>query len=157
MEFEAVMYTVALALLAILWVVNKVFSKKLKEYEDYVKYIMDILVVKADEMYVFNESKHSWVAEKIWSILPKFIKAFITPTKIDKWIHDRVHALREKQALSMEMTTKAITKTNPAIDNEHLKSLAEEIRKETKITIEPNINLEKFKKSTIGIRFEKIF
>ena len=152
-----ILYAVVIGLLVVLELVYLLFNKKLKAYEGYIKYAIDFLVEKADEMYQYNADKHSYVAEKIYAILPKFLKVLIKEEMIDEWIHLAVIKLRSKQALSLEMTYRAISKIDSNITNEDLKKIADDVRKETKISVEPTINLENFKKSTIGIKFSKIF
>ena len=153
------LYSLTIVILIILAIVEKVFEKKIGVYKQYIKYVIDKLVEKADEMYdkLEKQNKHSFVAEKIYKIIPKFIQPFFSESKIDRYIHDAVDKLREKEKLAQEMVVKTAIKVNSEIENEELANVVSEVKKESKITIEPVIDLEKFKKSKIGIKFEKVF
>jgi len=158
---EDLVLTVCLSVLFILWFIKTIFSKKIEKYEKYLQYAIVKLIEKADETFdeMDKSGKHSFVAKKVYKLIPSWAKAFISEAKIDNWIHQYVHQLRQKQKEVEELTTRAVT-TDEAIlniDNEKLKSIINEARKSTKITVEPVIDLEKFKKSKIGIKFEKMF
>lgn len=158
---EDLLLGLCLSGIAVIWILEKFFAKKIAKYEVYLKYVMVKMIEKADETFdsMDKSGKHSYVAKKIAEVMPTWLKGFISEEKIDLWIHEYVHNLRQKQKEVVELTTRAVT-TDEAIlnmDNERLKSIINEAKKSTKITVEPMIDLEKFKKSKIGIKFEKLF
>ena len=119
------------------------------------------MIERADDTFdsMDKSGKHSYVAKKVAKVMPTWLKGFISEEKIDSWIHEYVHQLRQKQKEVVELTTRAVATDEVILnmDNERLKSIINEARKITKITVEPMIDLEKFKKSKIGIKFESLF
>jgi len=150
-----------LGLAFILWVIKIIFSKKIEKYEKYIQYIITKLIEKADDEFdeMDKSGKHSYVAKEVYKLAPTWIKAFISEEKIDNWIHQYVHQLRQKQKEVVDLTTKVVigNDENSNVNNDKLKSLINESKKSTKISVEPLINIEDFKKSKIGIKFESLF
>ena len=150
-----------LGLAFILWVIKIIFSKKIEKYEKYIQYIIIKLIEKADDTFdeMDKEGKHSFVAKEVYKLAPTWIKVFISEEKIDNWIHQYVHQLRQKQKEVVDLATKVIigNDENSNVDSDKLKSLINESKKSTKISVEPLINIEDFKKSKIGIKFESLF
>lgn len=150
-----------LGLAFILWVIKIIFSKKIEKYEKYIQYIITKLIEKADDEFdeMDKSGKHSYVAKEVYKLAPTWIKVFISEEKIDNWIHQYVHQLRQKQKEVVDLTTKVVIGNNESsnVDNDKLKSLINESKKSTKISVEPLINIEDFKKSKIGIKFESLF
>lgn len=157
---EDLVLSVCLSGLFILWLIKVIFSKKIEKYEKYLQYATIKMIERADETFdeMDKSGKHSFVAKKVYKLIPSCAKAFISEVKIDNWIHQYVHQLRQKQKEVAELTTRVIVGSEEMIvtDSYKLKNLINEARKSTKITVEPMIDLEKFKKSKIGIKFEKI-
>jgi hypothetical protein len=158
---EDLILVVCLSGVVVIWILEKFLAKKIAKYEVYLKYVTVKMIEKADETFdsMDKSGKHSYVAKKIAKVMPTWLKGFISEEKIDSWIHEYVHSLRQKQKEVVELTTRAVT-TDEAIlnmDNERLISIINEAKKSAKITVEPMIDLEKFKKSKIGIKFEKMF
>lgn len=150
-----------LGLAFILWVIKIIFSKKIEKYEKYIQYIITKLIEKADDEFdeMDKSGKHSYVAKEVYKLAPTWIKVFISEEKIDNWIHQYVHQLRQKQKEVVDLTTKVVVGNNESsnVDSDKLKSLINESKKSTKISVEPLINIEDFKKSKIGIKFESLF
>lgn len=150
-----------LGLAFILWVIKIIFSKKIEKYEKYIQYIITKLIEKADDEFdeMDKSGKHSYVAKEVYKLAPTWIKVFISEEKIDNWIHQYVHQLRQKQKEVVDLTTKVVIGNNESsnVDSDKLKSLINESKKSTKISVEPLINIEDFKKSKIGIKFESLF
>ena len=150
-----------LGLAFILWVIKIIFSKKIEKYEKYIQYIITKLIEKADDEFdeMDKSGKHSYVAKEVYKLAPTWIKVFISEEKIDNWIHQYVHQLRQKQKEVVDLTTKVVIGNNESsnVDSDKLKSLINESKKYTKISVEPLINIEDFKKSKIGIKFESLF
>lgn len=150
-----------LGLAFILWVIKIIFSKKIEKYEKYIQYIITKLIEKADDEFdeMDKQGKHSYVAKEVYKLAPTWIKVFISEEKIDNWIHQYVHQLRQKQKEVVDLTTKVVIGNNESsnVDSDKLKSLINESKKSTKISVEPLINIEDFKKSKIGIKFESLF
>ena len=158
---EDLLLGLCLSGVAIIWILEKFLANKIVKYEVYLKYVMAKMIEKADDTFdsMDKSGKHSYVAKKVAKVMPTWLKGFISEEKIDSWIHEYVHNLRQKQKEVVELTTRAVTADEVIVknmDNERLKSIINEARKSTKITVEPMIDLEKFKKSKIGIKFEKI-
>ena len=57
------------------------------------------MIERADETFdeMDKSGKHSFVAKKVYKLIPSWAKAFISEVKIDNWIHQYVHQLRQKQ------------------------------------------------------------
>ena len=150
-----------LGLAFILWVIKIIFSKKIEKYEKYIQYIITKLIEKADDEFdeMDKQGKHSYVAKEVYKLAPAWIKVFISEEKIDNWIHQYVHKLRQKQKEVVDLTTKVVigNDENSNVNSDKLKSLINESKKSTKISVEPLINIEDFKKSKIGIKFESLF
>ena len=150
-----------LGLAFILWIIKIIFSKKIEKYENYIQYIITKLIEKADDEFdeMDKQGKHSYVAKEVYKLAPTWIKVFISEEKIDNWIHQYVHKLRQKQKEVVDLTTKVVIGNdgNSNINSDKLKSLINESKKSTKISVEPLINIEDFKKSKIGIKFESLF
>ena len=150
-----------LGLAFILWVIKIIFSKKIEKYEKYIQYIITKLIEKADDEFdeMDKSGKHSYVAKEVYKLAPTWIKVFISEEKIDNWIHQYVHQLRQKQKEVVDLTTKVVIGNNESsnVNSDKLKSLINESKKSTKISVEPLINIEDFKKSKIGIKFESLF
>ena len=150
-----------LGLAFILWVIKIIFSKKIEKYEKYIQYIITKLIEKADDEFdeMDKQGKHSYVAKEVYKLAPTWIKVFISEEKIDNWIHQYVHQLRQKQKEVVDLTTKVVigNDENSNVNSDKLKSLINESKKSTKISVEPLINIEDFKKSKIGIKFESLF
>lgn len=150
-----------LGLAFILWVIKIIFSKKIEKYEKYIQYIITKLIEKADDEFdeMDKSGKHSYVAKEVYKLAPTWIKVFISEEKIDNWIHQYVHQLRQKQKEVVDLTTKVVigNDENSNVNSDKLKSLINESKKSTKISVEPLINIEDFKKSKIGIKFESLF
>ena len=72
-----------------------------------------------------KSGKHSYVAKEVYKLAPTWIKVFISEEKIDNWIHQYVHQLRQKQKEVAELTTKVVIGNNESsnVDNDKLKSL----------------------------------
>ena len=150
-----------LGLAFILWIIKIIFSKKIEKYENYIQYIITKLIEKADDTFdeMDKEGKHSYVAKEVYKLAPTWIKVFISEEKIDNWIHQYVHQLRQKQKEVVDLTTKVVIGSDESsnVNSDKLKSLINESKKSTKISVEPLINIEDFKKSKIGIKFESLF
>lgn len=158
---EDLVLTVCLSVLFILWFIKTIFSKKIEKYEKYLQYAIVKLIEKADETFdeMDKSGKHSFVAINVYKLIPSWAKTFISEAKIDNWIHQYVHQLRQKQKEVVDLTTKVVTGNDESsnVDSDKLKSLINESKKSTKISVEPLINIEDFKKSKIGIKFESLF
>ena len=158
---EDLVLTVCLSVLFILWFIKTIFSKKIEKYEKYLQYAIVKLIEKADETFdeMDKSGKHSFVAKKVYKLIPSWAKAFISEAKIDNWIHQYVHQLRQKQKEVAEIATKTIINNEEVIiaDSYKVKNLINESKKATKISVEPLIDIDDFKKSKIGIKFEKMF
>ena len=158
---EDLILSVCLGGLFILWFIKTIFSKKIEKYEKYLQYAIVKLIEKADETFdeMDKSGKHSFVAKKVYKLIPSWAKAFISEVKIDNWIHQYVHQLRQKQKEVAELTTRVVIGSEEMIisDSYKLKNLINESKKVTKISVEPLIDIDDFKKSKIGIKFEKMF
>ena len=151
--------TIVLAILFVLSILFYFFKSKLGKYEVYVKYVIEELAKKADDEFEKNKNsdKHSWVAEKIYSLIPIWAKVFITKSKIDEWIEDIVHLIRQKQRENTAIASQVSTMLNSNITNDKLAQIADDVNKRNKVTLSTNINIADFKKSTIGINYNKTF
>ena len=104
-----------------------------------------------------NEDKHTAVSEAVYKALPKYVKVFISQDTVDSKIKKAVDNLRDKEKLVEIATTKVLDIIPQQVENNQLKDIVAQVKKDVSITPIVNYNFEDYKKSSFGIKIKKLF
>ena len=150
---------IVVGVLALSYVVKKFFSTKLGKYSNFINIAISDLVALYDKQYdkAQNEDKHTAVSEAVYKALPKYVKIFISQDKIDSKIKKAVDNLRDKEQLVEIATTKVLDIIPKPVENNQLKDIVTQVKKDVSITPIVNYNFEDYKKSSFGIKIKKLF
>ena len=150
---------IVVGVLAVGYVVKKFFSAKLEKYSNFINIAISDLVALYDKQYdkAKNEDKHTAVSEAVYKALPKYVKVFISQDKIDSKIKKAVDNLRDKEKLVEIATKKTIEIVPQEVENNQLKDIVAQVKKDVSITPIINYNFEDYKKSSFGIKIKKLF
>ena len=150
---------IVVGVLVIGYVVKKFFSAKLGKYSNFINIAISDLVALYDKQYdkAKNEDKHTAVSEAVYKALPKYVKIFISQDKVDSKIKKAVDNLRDKEKLVETATTKVLDIIPQTVENNQLKDIVAQVKKDMSITPIVNYNFEDYKKSSFGIKIKKLF
>jgi DNA-directed RNA polymerase subunit F len=150
---------IVVGVLAVGYVVKKFFSAKLGKYSNFINIAISDLVALYDKQYdkAKNEDKHTAVSEAVYKALPKYVKIFISQDKVDSKIKKAVDNLRDKEKLVEIATTKVLDIIPQQVENNQLKDIVAQVKKDVSITPIVNYNFEDYKKSSFGIKIKKLF
>jgi DNA-directed RNA polymerase subunit F len=150
---------IIVGVLAIGYVVKKFFSTKLGKYSNFINIAISDLVTLYDKQYdkAKKLEKHTAVAEAVYKALPKYVKIFISQDKVDSKIKKAVDNLRDKEKLVEVATIKVLDIIPQPVENNQLKDIVSQVKKDVSITPIVNPNFEDYKKSSFGIKISKLF
>lgn len=150
---------IIVGVLAVGYVVKKFFSAKLGKYSNFINIAISDLVTLYDKQYDKAQKleKHTAVAEAVYKALPKYVKIFISQDKVDSKIKKAVDNLRDKEKLVEVTTTKVLDIIPQPVENNQLKDIVSQVKKDVSITPIINPNFEDYKKSGFGIKISKLF
>jgi DNA-directed RNA polymerase subunit F len=150
---------IIVGVLAVGYVVKRFFSAKLGKYSNFINIAISDLVTLYDKQYdkAQKEEKHTAVAEAVYKALPKYVKIFISQDKVDSKIKKAVDNLRDKEKLVEVTTTKVLDIIPQPVENNQLKDIVSQVKKDMSITPIINPNFEDYKKSSFGIKISKLF
>src|SRR5574344_326097 len=150
---------IIVGVLAVGYVVKKFFSAKLGKYSNFINIAISDLVTLYDKQYDKAQKleKHTAVAEAVYKALPKYVKIFISQDKVDSKIKKAVDNLRDKEKLVEVTTTKVVDIIPQPVENNQLKDIVSQVKKDVSITPIINPNFEDYKKSGFGIKISKLF
>jgi DNA-directed RNA polymerase subunit F len=150
---------IIVGVLAVGYVIKKFFSAKLGKYSNFINIAISDLVTLYDKQYdkAQKEEKHTAVAEAVYKALPKYVKIFISQDKVDSKIKKAVDNLRDKEKLVEVTTTKVLDIIPQPVENNQLKDIVSQVKKDMSITPIINPNFEDYKKSSFGIKISKLF
>lgn len=158
LDYEYSNYIIV-GILALSYVIKKFFSAKLGKYSNFINIAISDLVALYDKQYdkAKNEDKHTAVSEAVYKALPKYVKVFISQDKVDSKIKKAVDNLRDKEKLVEITTTKVLDIIPQPVENNQLKGIVAQVKKDVSITPIINYNFEDYKKSSFGIKIKKLF
>lgn len=150
---------IIVGVLAVGYVIKKFFSTKLGKYSNFINIAISDLVTLYDKQYDKAQKleKHTAVAEAVYKALPKYVKIFISQDKVDSKIKKAVDNLRDKEKLVEVATTKVLDIIPQPVENNQLKDIVSQVKKDMSITPIINPNFEDYKKSSFGIKISKLF
>jgi DNA-directed RNA polymerase subunit F len=150
---------IIVGVLAVGYVVKRFFSAKLGKYSNFINIAISDLVTLYDKQYdkAQKEEKHTAVAEAVYKALPKYVKIFISQDKVDSKIKKAVDNLRDKEKLVEVATIKVLDIIPQPVENNQLKDIVSQVKKDVSITPIVNPNFEDYKKSSFGIKISKLF
>ena len=150
---------IIVGVLAVGYVVKRFFSAKLGKYSNFINIAISDLVTLYDKQYdkAQKEEKHTAVAEAVYKALPKYVKVFISQKTVDAKIKKAVDNLRDKEKLVEVATKKAIEIMPHEVENNQLKQIVADVKKDMSITPIINPNFDDYKKSGFGIKISKLF
>lgn len=150
---------IIVGILALGYVAKRFFSTKLGKYSNFINIAISDLVTLYDKQYdkAKNEDKHTAVSEAVYKALPKYVKIFISQDKVDSKIKKAVDNLRDKEKLVEVATTKVLDIIPQPVENNQLKDIVSQVKKDMSITPIINPNFEDYKKSSFGIKISKLF
>jgi DNA-directed RNA polymerase subunit F len=150
---------IIIGILALGYVAKKFFSTKLGKYSNFINIAISDLVTLYDKQYdkAKNEDKHTAVSEAVYKALPKYVKIFISQDKVDSKIKKAVDNLRDKEKLVEVATIKVLDIIPQPVENNQLKDIVSQVKKDVSITPIVNPNFEDYKKSSFGIKISKLF
>ena len=150
---------IIIGILALGYVAKRFFSTKLGKYSNFINIAISDLVTLYDKQYDKAQKleKHTAVAEAVYKALPKYVKIFISQDKVDSKIKKAVDNLRDKEKLVEVATTKVLDIIPQPVENNQLKDIVSQVKKDVSITPIINPNFEDYKKSSFGIKISKLF
>ena len=150
---------IIVGVLAVGYVAKRFFSAKLGKYSNFINIAISDLVTLYDKQYdkAQKEEKHTAVAEAVYKALPKYVKVFISQKTVDAKIKKAVDNLRDKEKLVEVATKKAIEIMPHEVENNQLKQIVADVKKDMSITPIINPNFDDYKKSGFGIKISKLF
>lgn len=150
---------IVVGVLAVGYVIKKFFSAKLGKYSNFINIAISDLVALYDKQYDKAQKldKHTAVSEAVYKALPKYVKVFISQDKVDSKIKKAVDNLRDKEKLVEIATTKVLDIIPQTVENNQLKDIVTQVKKDMSITPIVNYNFDDYKKSSFGIKIKKLF
>ena len=150
---------IIVGVLAVGYVAKRFFSAKLGKYSNFINIAISDLVALYDKQYDKAQKleKHTAVAEAIYKALPKYVKVFISQKTVDSKIKKAVDNLRDKEKLVEVATKKTIEIVPKEVENNQLKDIVAQVKKDMSITPIINPNFDDYKKSGFGIKISKLF